>query len=82
MSGTSIDSIDAVITDLTEKKPVVVFQQSFEIPKDLRLETLKLINEGKTKEDVVTSCYWILTALTMVSPNAAEGLPDLVQSYA
>ena len=51
MSGTSIDSIDAVITDLTEKKPVVVFQQSFEIPKDLRLETLKLINEGKTKED-------------------------------
>jgi len=54
-------------------------------------DTLKLQNillnefytfafDGKTKEDCVTSCYWILTGLTCVSTNAAQGCPELVQS--
>ena len=40
----------------------------------------KFAFEGKTKEDCVTSCYWILTGLTMVSVDAAEGMSELVQS--
>ena len=51
MSGTSIDSVDAVIADLSQKKPLVVSQENFEIPKNLRLQTLQLINQKKPKED-------------------------------
>lgn len=36
--------------------------------------------EGSNKENSITSCYWILTGLTMVSQGAAEGYPHLVQS--
>ena len=36
--------------------------------------------EGSNKENCITSCYWILTGLTMVSQGAAEGYPHLVQS--
>ena len=50
MSGTSIDSVDAVIADLSQKKPLVVSQENFEIPKNLRLQTLQLINQKKPKE--------------------------------
>ena len=42
----------------------------------------KFAFEGKTKEDCITSCYWILTGLTIVSPDAASGCPELVQSVA
>ena len=42
----------------------------------------KFAFEGQTKEDCITSTYWILTGLTLVSPDAAEGLPYLVQSNA
>lgn len=51
MSGTSIDSVDAVIADLSQKKPLVVSQENFEIPKNLRFQTLQLINQKKPKED-------------------------------
>ena len=51
MSGTSIDSVDAVITDLSQKKPLVVSQENFEIPKNLRFQTLQLINQKKPKEN-------------------------------
>lgn len=54
MSGTSIDAIDAVIVDLNKKEPLIVSKESFEIPKNLRVETLKLINEEKAKEDFYT----------------------------
>ena len=40
----------------------------------------KFAFEGRTREDSTTSCYWILTGLTMVSVDAAEGCPELVQS--
>ena len=50
MSGTSIDSVDAVIADLSQKKPLVVSQENFEIPKNLRFQTLQLINQKKPKE--------------------------------
>ena len=40
----------------------------------------KFAFQGKTDEDCTTSCYWILTGLTIVSLNAAEGYPELVQS--
>ena len=43
-------------------------------------EFAKFAFEGKTKDDCITACYWILTGLTMVSSNAAEGMPELVQS--
>lgn len=42
----------------------------------------KFAFEGQTKDDCITSTYWILTGLTLVSPEAAEGLPYLVQSNA
>jgi hypothetical protein len=45
-------------------------------------EFYKFAFEGQTKEDCITSTYWILTGLTLVSPEAAEGLPYLVQSNA
>lgn len=41
----------------------------------------KFAFQGKTNEDCITSCYWILTGLTMVSDDAAEGCPELVQSH-
>ena len=40
----------------------------------------KFAFEGKTKDDCVTSCYWILTGLTIVSLDAASGCPELVLS--
>ena len=39
-----------------------------------------LVFEGSTKDDCITSSYWILTALTSVSKDAAEGCSELVQS--
>ena len=48
---------------------------------DILLEEFKkFAYEGKTKEDCITSCYWILSGLTLVSQGAAEGYPHLVQS--
>jgi len=43
-------------------------------------EFYKFAFDGKTKDDSITSCYWILTGLTTVSINAAQGCPELVQS--
>ena len=40
----------------------------------------KFAFEGKTKDDCITSCYWILTGLTIVSLDAASGCPELVLS--
>lgn len=45
-------------------------------------EINKLINEGQTKEDCVTAAYWVLTALTTVSHDAASGYPHLVYTQA
>ena len=40
----------------------------------------KFAYEGKTTDDCVTACYWILMGLSIVSDSAAEGMPELVQS--
>ena len=41
----------------------------------------RFLVEGKTQEDKVTSSYWILTGLTIVSTSVAEAMPNLVQSF-
>lgn len=41
----------------------------------------KFLIQGKTQEDKVTASYWILTGLTIVSPSAAEAMPNIVQSF-
>lgn len=41
----------------------------------------RFLIQGKTQEDKVTSSYWILTGLTIVSPSAAEAMPNIVQSF-
>jgi len=65
------------------------FQNKASINKVINIELLqnlllvefeRFAFEGKTKEDCITSCYWILMGLTIVSPNAAIGCPELVQS--
>ena len=43
-------------------------------------EYQKFAFEGQTPDDCVTSCYWILMGLSIVSENAAEGMPELVHS--
>jgi hypothetical protein len=40
----------------------------------------KFAYEGTTDDDCTTSCYWILMGLSIVSENAAEGMPELVHS--
>ena len=40
----------------------------------------KFAFEGETPDDCITSCYWILMGLSIVSENAAEGMPELVHS--
>ena len=40
----------------------------------------KFAFEGQTPDDCITSCYWILMGLSIVSENAAEGMPELVHS--
>ena len=40
----------------------------------------KFAFEGKTPDDCITSCYWILMGLSIVSNDAAEGMPELVHS--
>lgn len=52
------------------------------LQKILLNEFHKFAFDGETREDCITSTYWILTGLTLVSPEAAAGLPYLVQSNA
>ena len=55
-------------------------QDKITLQKIILNEFEKFAFEGKTKDDCITSCYWILTAMTIVSPDAASGCPELVQS--
>lgn len=40
----------------------------------------RLATEGTTKDNCITASYWFLTALVMVSPEAALGYPHLVSN--
>lgn len=40
----------------------------------------RLSFEGNTRDNCVTSCYWILSALVLLSNDAAAGYPHLVHS--
>ena len=52
-----------------------------------RLQTIllnefnKFLTQGITDEDKTTAAYWILTGLTIVSPDAAYAMPNLVQVF-
>jgi len=43
-------------------------------------EYQELVYRGNTDDDCITACYWILMGLSIVSKNAADGMPELIHS--
>lgn len=61
---------------------VNAISNKLELQNLLLKEFNRMIHQGITDTHCITSCYWILTCLTMVSHSAAMGYPHLVQSHA
>ena len=62
------------------KSQIKNINNKLQIQKILLNEFNRFLSEGKTNQDKITSCYWVLTGLTMVSSDAAEAMPHLYQS--
>jgi len=54
MSGTSIDSVDAIIADIGTNKITSIAQKNFDIPKELRIKTLELILQSNNPSDFLS----------------------------